>query len=108
MGAINVIEGLKDVEEVNDDVLEELRNAIHDIEVTSDEEQDCYDSLPENLQWSSKADILTDNLDNLADALCDAENILEAYETSDENPYEEVKDEINSVISNCIEAIGRV
>ena len=48
-----------------------------------DEEQEALDNLPENLQFSKRADDLTDNIDqleyaigNLEDALNDIEDLI--------------------------------
>ena len=89
----------------------ELKQLLRDIakilEDVTDDEQMAYDSLPENLMWSAKADIFTDNLENLNDAQVDLGLVVEAYEKAEDNPYDSVKDEIISVIRNCTEAIER-
>lgn len=105
-GVISLMEELPNMEN-NSYTLEQLRQAADDLELANDEEQDVYDNLPENLMWSMRADALTDNLDNLADALVDMGMIVEAYELDDDNPYSHVKKEIDSVIFNCTEAIER-
>lgn len=103
---VSLMSKLQDMEN-NDYTLELLRQAEDDLECATDEEQDAYDNLPENLMWSMKADTLMDNLDNLYDALADIGLVVEAYELEDDNPYLHVKSEINSVISNCTKAIER-
>lgn len=105
---IQTLQKLKDMEN-NSHTLEILQQAADDLECISDEEQDAYDALPDNLMWSSKADTMTDNLDNLADAMVDMAAIVEAYElVSDRDPYQDIKAEVDSVIQNCTEAIERV
>lgn len=85
---------------------EKIRQAADDLELANDEEQNAFDNLPDNLVFSMRADVLTDNLNNLADALVDIEMVAEAYEKGG-NPYQNVKKEIASVIKNCTEAIER-
>lgn len=94
--------------EPNNHTLDVIKQAADDLELANDEEQDAYDSLPENLMWSTKADVMNDNLENLADAMVDMGFIVEAYETDCDNPYHNVEKEILSVIENCTEAIERV
>lgn len=101
-----VIEKLKGSQ--NDNELKQLlRNAAKKLEEITDEEQMAYDSLPENMMWSARADTFTDNLENLGDAQVDLGLVVEAYEHTNDNPFDSVKDEIASVIRNCTEAIER-
>lgn len=105
-GVVQVMEMLKGAEN-NEELLDTLKQAANDLEMAYDEEQEVYDNLPENLAWSIKADILTDNLDNLTDAISDMEVVVDTYEAGEDKPYSAVKKEINSVIKNCTEAIER-
>ena len=92
----------------NDKELKQLlQNATKILEGVTDDEQMAYDSLPENLAWSARADTFTDNLENLNDAQVDLGLVVEAYEKAEDNPYDSVKGEIASVIRNCTEAIER-
>lgn len=101
------MEELKDVKN-NDTILERLEQAGDDLDFAYDEEQDAYDSLPENLMLSQRADVLSDNIDNLMDASIDILDVIDAYRESDSNPYIRVESKILSVIKNCTEAIERV
>lgn len=103
---ISLMRSLKEAE--NDDaLLEKLREASEIVESEMDAEQDNLDSLPENLQFSQRADDYSDNVDNLSDALVDIQLVVESYETGGERAYIESKKEIDSVISNLTEAIER-
>lgn len=94
--------------ENNNRTLDLLKQAKDDLENATTEEQDVRNNLPENLTWSTRADILNDNLDNLYDALVDMAIIVEAYELNDEVSYRSIKKRVKSVIDNCTEAIERV
>lgn len=103
LGIMTRLKELTDCEEA----LKQLQSAEKTLENVTDEEQMAFDSLPENMQWSARADTFTDNLDNLADAQVDLGLVVEAYQNAESNPYNEVKKEIASVIRNCTEAIER-
>lgn len=92
----------------NDDSLKEkLREACDTVEQEMDAEQDCLDNLPENLQFSQRADDYSGNVDNLSDAWADIQAVVETYETEDDHAYNECKKDIEGVISNLTEAIER-
>lgn len=103
LGIMTKLKELTDCEEA----LKQLLSAEKTLESVADEEQMAFDSLPENMRWSARADTFTDNLDNLADAQVDLGLVVEAYQNTEGNPYNEVKKEIASVIRNCTEAIER-
>ena len=93
--------------ENDDSIKEKLKEASDTIEQELDAEQDSLDNLPENLQWSQRADDYSDNIDCLMAASCFMENIVEIYETKDDSAYKEAKGDIESVIKNLTEAIDR-
>lgn len=100
------MEELKNVKN-NDTILERLKQAGDDLDFAYNEEQDAYDSLPENLMFSQRADDWSDNASNLLDASIDILDVIDAYKESDSNPYCKVESKILSVIKNCTEAIER-
>jgi len=106
-GVIATMRKLKNMEP-NSHTLEVVKQAAYDLEQVSDEEQDAFDNLPDNLMWSIKGDIMADNLENLADAMIDIEFVVEAYEADSDNPYHNIEKEVLSVIENCTKAIERV
>ena len=60
------LETLADREDLSLEELQiEANRAADDVETMADEEQDKYDNLPDNLQFSSKADEYQDNIDSL-------------------------------------------
>ena len=65
-----------------------------DVETMADEEQAKYDNLPENLQWSSRADEYQDNVSELQDAQYALESAAEC------DSIEDAEDDINEAISH--------
>lgn len=103
---LGILTKLKDLTDCKE-ALSQLQYAENVLENVVDEEQMAFESLPENMQWSARADVFTDNLDNLADAQVDLGLVVEAYQNAQESPYDEVKEDITSIIKNCTEAIER-
>lgn len=104
---MKTMQSLKNMEN-NANTLEALRQAAEDLDLVNDEEQDALDNMPDNLRWSARATAMGDNLDNLADALCSIEAVVEVYEGNETAPYEKAKEDVLSVIQNCTKAIVRV
>jgi hypothetical protein len=59
-------------------VIEQLEIIKNDIEVILDEEQDSFDSMPENLQDSERGQVSQDAIDNLESAVDSIEEVLES------------------------------
>lgn len=106
IGVIQVLQKLKGAQN-NAETLKALKQAAKDLEQANDEEGFAYDNLPDNLAWSMRADIMSDNLEDLGDAVYDMGVIVEAYESEQDNPYKTVKKEIRSVIKDLTETIER-
>lgn len=106
IGVIQVLQKLKGTQN-NPETLKALKQAAKDLEQANDEEGFAYDNLPDNLAWSMRADIMSDNLEDLGDAVYDMGVIVEAYESEQDNPYKTVKKEIRSVIKGLTETIER-
>lgn len=88
--------------------LSKANEIYEELEKITDEEQDALDNMPENLAWSSRADDITDNLDNLNDALCDLSMIISTYEDeSAETPWLSTEDEARSFLQNLTNIIER-
>lgn len=104
--ALENLDKLKNVSN-NAEALKLAEEAVKKIDIVVDEEQMAYDNMPENLQWSARADIYTDNLDNLLDAQADAMLIADAYRKAKDNPYNTLNKELASVFKNCTEVIER-
>lgn len=106
-GVVSTMQQLRDME-YNSLILEKLKQAQANLERANSEEESAYESLPANLRFSRRADILTDNLDDLADAMVDIEEVIKVYETESKNPYTKAKKSVLSVIKSCTKAIERV
>lgn len=78
---------------------EDISGYASDVEIMADEEQEKYDNLPENLQWSSRADEYQDNVSALQDAQYALESAAEC------ESIEDAEDDINEAISKIEELI---
>ena len=56
------------------DILTEQKEALEGIR---DEEQECYDNLPESLQYAEKGEQMSENCDSLDTASSDLEDIID-------------------------------
>lgn len=54
-----------------------LEKAVSIVEAAKDEEQDCIDNLPENLQNSERCTIMEDAVDELEEAIDNIESAIE-------------------------------
>ena len=52
-------------------LVERIQGIIADLEVLRDEEQECFDNLPESLQESERGERMEDNVSNM-DAVIDS------------------------------------
>jgi exonuclease VII small subunit len=52
-------------------LVERIQGIIADLEVLRDEEQECFDNLPESLQESERGEKMEDNISNM-DAVIDS------------------------------------
>ena len=59
------------------DVVVGLEELSRKIEYILDEEQECFDNMPENLQESDRACAIQDSIDNLENAIDKIEDIID-------------------------------
>lgn len=66
-------------------IAEQIKENLSQLQTLQEEEQECFDNLPENLQYSEKgeameqcADDLQNMIDNIESELDELDNILEA------------------------------
>lgn len=103
-----VIDNLERI--TNYDLIESIKSEIEDILW---EEEDAYDNMPENLQYSMRGEESSEAIDNLqetVDKLDEAIDILndindlnkedKDYETEKESKEEDINDYINDAISS--------
>ena len=58
-------------------IMEELERLKGDIDCLRDEEQDCYDNLPESLQYSETGERMEEAIDNLESAFGSLEEAID-------------------------------
>ena len=61
-----------------------LEAALNIIEITRDEEQDCLDNMPENLEYSERYEKMGNAVDKLDDAISSIEEAKDALEEAAE------------------------
>ena len=90
------------------DIIESARDEIEDILW---EEEDAYDNMPENLQYSIRGEESSEAIDNLQEAVDNLEEALNSLNEIDnldkndddyENRIEMEEDEIDSCVNNAI------
>ena len=84
-----------------------MSSALHDIQQCADEEADSLNNLPENLESSTIAEKMEDNVDDLTDAYSEIEAMLEECEDSGHFEYSVHKEYIRNVIISTEKAINR-
>ena len=58
-------------------IMDELERLKEAIDCLRDEEQDCYDNLPESLQYSEKGERMEEAIDNLESAFGSLEEAID-------------------------------
>ena len=61
------------------DAEKQLKDICNKIENVKDDEQCAYDSLPESLQMSDKAEQMIENIERLEDLVCNLEDYIGEY-----------------------------
>lgn len=59
-----------------------LSSAANIVESVSDEEQDCLDNCPENLQGTERYDLMEEAVDSLSDAMEKMDEVRELIEAA--------------------------
>lgn len=75
-----IIEEIESAVSTAKEKLEELQSSIESVR---DEEQECMDNIPENLQGSERYDTAEQAVDNLDSAISSIEELIEAIDTDD-------------------------
>ena len=82
-----------------------VRSLADEVEAIADEEQEAVDSLPENLQFSQRADDMNDNISDLYDVSGLISEYADALEDPDDGVSEEEFDENYGEIEKLIDNI---
>lgn len=61
-------------------IIEILSDQKENLDQIREEEQDCYDNLPEGIQYSERGEAMSEICDDLDSALYDLENIIDALQ----------------------------
>lgn len=93
-----IISGEQDVEKV--------RELADEAELIADEEQEALDSLPENLQFSERADNMNDNVTDIYDISANITDIADALEDPDDEVTEDEFDDAYSEIEGLIDDVS--
>lgn len=64
-------------------ILSELEDLKSDIQIVLDEEQECFDNLPEQLQEADRGQNMQTAIENLESALESADSVTESLEELD-------------------------
>lgn len=93
----NSFEEIKNNETKRECVKNEIQSAYDAVTGVYDEESMCYDNIPENLMYSMRAEIMSDNVDALDDCISDIDDALSSI---DDNEIEDVVNSLKSAIDN--------
>lgn len=66
------------------DIIERLEGLMADVEALRDEEQDCYDNMPENLQYSERGEMAENAISEMDNAISSIEDAISSLETASE------------------------
>lgn len=109
----NVLHGvLDDLARLRDPVekteaVEILTRSQNLIEQCCDEEEAALDRRPENLQWSTTNDNMTDNISDLSEVAGDLEILVDECQKIDVFDYELIKNDIIKIVNTLKQVIHR-
>ena len=101
------LERLRDPIMDRETALDILKDAQDKVEKSMDEEEFSIDCIPENLQFSSRADAMRGNLSDLTDASSDLECVVVDCENMEAYSYQLIKSDILKIIRSIELAINR-
>lgn len=58
------------------DTIEAIENAKIELESIRDEEQECFDNLPESIQYGERGDAMQENIDELDCEISNLEDVI--------------------------------
>lgn len=61
-------------------IIERLEACKSDLETLQEEEQECFDNLPESLQDAEKGETMQENADDLENVCDEIDNIIESLQ----------------------------
>lgn len=60
-----------------ENIISDMRDKLCELESLRDEEQECYDNLPEGIQESERGDAMCECADALDESCTDFENVID-------------------------------
>ena len=101
----SVISALENIIEYDliDSIINEIENILW-------EEEDAYDNMPENLQYSMRGEASSEAIDSLQDAVDALEEAISIInETNNNNKNKKLKeDDINDLINQAIDSLEEI
>lgn len=61
-------------------IIDRLVECLDELEALQEEEQECFDNLPESLQYAEKGETMQENANDLQNACEEIENIIESLQ----------------------------
>lgn len=58
------------------DTIEAIENAKIELESIRDEEQECFDNLPESIQYGERGDAMQENIDEIDGEISNLEDVI--------------------------------
>lgn len=104
LSVVDSLEGLSE-ETAKEEMEDVLQTSQEEVEQIADEEQEALDSLPENMQFSQRAEDMTDNISDLQDASAELETALEEYQENAD--FDDIEDNVSSAVESINNAIER-
>jgi hypothetical protein len=84
-----------------------LKDAQSQVETCMDEEDDCLDSLPENLAWSARSTDMADNISDLGEVNSNLEIAIDELGESKKYDYGKIKQTVIDAIHTLNSVIYR-
>lgn len=81
-----------------DDVSQELEQAYKLVESVHDEEEMAMDNIPEALQMTTMYENISENVDDLSDAIDNLDSIKEDFQNMDNYDYKKIKKDVVETI----------
>lgn len=81
-----------------DDVSQELERAYKLVESVHDEEEMAMDNIPEALQMTTMYENISENVDDLSDAIDNLDSIKEDFQNMDKYDYKKIKKDVVETI----------
>lgn len=106
LNATGKLEELKEKSSVQE-ALSGLKDALHDVTVCAFEENNCLDSLPESLEFSSRYKNMEQNFSDLSKAMNEIKKAIVNLDGESDYDYKLIKAEVENAIEYMENPIDR-